>query len=258
MILDDRTCPEEIVTTVNDDITIAEPAAGQRFGTDALLLAAFARRAPRCKASELGAGSGIVSLLSAGRGKFAHIDAVEVQPGLSELCARNIARNNMSATVSAICADAREYCLRPESAGAYDAVLCNPPYMRTSGGLRSSDAGRDAARRELNGDIFELCAAAAKLLRTGGVFCTVYRPDRAADLICALRGASLEPKRLVFVCDEAERAPCLLLVESRLGAGVSLCVAPPFILRADGKPTREFEYLLENGEFPEKYNNTHI
>lgn len=241
---------DEVVTTVNDAITITEPASGQRFGTDALLLAAFAARSPRCKAIELGTGSGIVSMLCAGRGKFAHIDAVEVQSQLAELCVRNVMRNGFEDRITPVCADAREFCRRPEAAGVYGAVLFNPPYMRAGDGLCSSDAGRDAARRELHGDIFELCIAAAKLLNTGGVFYAVYRPDRAADLICALRGASLEPKRLIFVCDEAERAPCLLLVESKLGAGVSLRVAPPFILREDGQPTEGFAYLLENGIFP--------
>lgn len=243
----------EIVTTVNDNIIIAEPVNGQRFGTDALLLAAFAKSSPRSVAAELGTGSGIVSLLCAGRGKFAYIDAVEVQPALAELCGRNIERNGFADRITPHCADAREFCRLPERAGAYDAVLFNPPYMRPGDGLRSDDFGRDAARRELHGDIFELCGAAAKLLRTGGLFYTVYRPDRAADLICALRGSTLEPKRIIFVCDEADNAPCLMLTESRKGAGVSARVTPPFVLRCDGKPSPDFAFLLENGEFPGKY-----
>lgn len=244
---------DEIVTTVNDNITIAEPVSGQRFGTDALLLAAFARRSPQGIVAELGTGSGIVSLLCAGRCKYAHIDAVEVQPALAELCGRNIGRNGFADRITSYCADAREFCRIPERTGAYDAVLFNPPYMRVGDGLRSDDAGRDAARRELHGDIFELCGAAAKLLRTGGIFYTVYRPDRAADLICALRDSQLEPKRIIFVCDEADSSPCLMLTESRKGAGVSVRVMPPFILRCGGKPSPDFAYLLEHGEFPGKY-----
>lgn len=241
---------DEVVTTVNDNITIAEPVAGQRFGTDALLLAAFAKRSPKSIAVELGTGSGIVSLLCAGRGKFAHIDAVEVQPALAELCRRNIERNGLGHHVEPHCADAREFCRLPSRTGTYDVAMFNPPYMRVGDGYRSDDAGRDAARRELHGDIYELCMAVSRLLRTGGVFYSVYRPDRMADLMCALREAVLEPKRVIFVCDEIGRAPCLMLTESRKGAGVSMQVMPPFILRDGSKPTAEFAYLLENGEFP--------
>jgi len=243
----------EIVTTVNDNITIAEPVNGQRFGTDALLLAAYAKKTPKSTAVEIGTGSGIVALLCAGRRKFAHIDAVEVQPALAELCARNIERNGMEAHVSAYCADARAFCRLPERAGAYDAALFNPPYMRVGDGYRSDDAGRDASRRELHGDIFELCSAVSRLLRTGGVFYSVYRPDRLADLICALRDASLEPKRMTFVCDTAGHPPCLVLVESRKGSGVAMYLTPIFIMREGGRPTPDFMYLLENGEFPAKY-----
>lgn len=243
----------EIVTTVNDNITIAEPAAGQRFGTDALLLAALARKSPKSMAVELGSGSGIVALLCAGRGKFAHIDAVEVQPALAELCSRNVMRNGLEAIISTHCADAREFCRVPERAGAFDVALFNPPYMRVGHGYRSDDSGRDAARRELHGDIFELCAAVSKLLRTGGIFYSVYRPDRLADLVCALRAASLEPKRMIMVCDKPGHAPCLVLTEARKGAGVAMHMAPPFMLREGGMPTPDFEYLLENGEFPGKY-----
>lgn len=251
---DNHTDGGEIVTTVNDNITIAEYESGQRFGTDALLLAAFAARAPKNKAAELGTGSGIVSLLCAGRAKFAHLDAVEVQPELARLCSRNIERNAMTERVTVICADAREFCTRPNAAGAYDAVLFNPPYMRAGDGLRSESPGRDAARRELNGGITELCGAAAKLLHTGGMFYAVYRPDRAVDLICALRAVSLEPKRMVMVCDEAERPPCLMLVESKFGAGRSLEVMPPLYLREKSTPTPDFAHILENGEFPRKFN----
>lgn len=244
---------DEIVTTVNDNITIAEPVSGQRFGTDALLLAAFAKKSPKSRAVELGTGSGIVSLLCAGRGKFAHIDAVEVQPALAELCKRNIERNGLQERISAYCADAREFCRLPDSSCAYDVALFNPPYMRVGDGYRSDDAGRDAARRELHGDIFELCGAVSKLLRTGGIFYSVYRPDRLADLVCALRAAALEPKRVIFVCDELGRAPCLVLTEARKDGGVSAYVTPPFILREGKMTTPDFDYLLENGEFPRKY-----
>ncbi len=240
----------EIITTVNDNITLAELASGQRFGTDALLLAALAERSAGCKAVEIGTGSGIVSLLCADRDKFSHIDALEVQQPLAELCGRNIERNNLSDIITAICADVREYAQNTSAVAAYDAALCNPPYMRADSGRRSADPGRDGARRELNGGITEICSSVARLLRRGGVFYIVYRPDRAVDLVCALRAASLEPKKLVFVCDEAGRAPCLMLVAAIRGAGRSLEIAPPFILRDRGAPTSEYAYLLENGSFP--------
>jgi tRNA1(Val) A37 N6-methylase TrmN6 len=55
------------------------------------------------------------------------------------------------------------------------------------------------------------------------------------------------------VCDELGRAPCLVLTEARKDGGVSAYVTPPFILREGKMTTPDFDYLLENGEFPRKY-----
>ena len=75
---------EEIITPINEKLTLIQRAAGLTFGTDAYLLAAFVRGVPRGKAVELGGGTGVVSLLCAARDRFAHIDCAEIQPEYAE------------------------------------------------------------------------------------------------------------------------------------------------------------------------------
>lgn len=76
---------------VNENLRLIQKTDGLTFGTDAFLLSAYAPRAPRSRAIELGCGTGIVALLCAARGQYAHIDAVEIQPDFAELATRNAA-----------------------------------------------------------------------------------------------------------------------------------------------------------------------
>ena len=76
------------------------------------------------------------------------------------------------------------------------------------------------------------------MLRHGGLIYAVYRPDRMAELIHAMKEASLEPKRLVSVYQDTKSAPSLVLIEAKKGAAPSLRIARPLFTYRDG--TREY------------------
>ena len=100
------------------------------------------------------------------------------------------------------------------------------------------------ARAEISCSPEELCQAAAYLLRWGGSFCLVHKPERLTDLMCALRGAAIEPKRLRFVCKRAGSAPSLILLEGRRGGKPGLDIEPPLILQTEtGASTPEVDAI---------------
>ena len=238
----------ESVTYVNDGISLIQKDGGHLFGTDAYLLSAFVRPAPGKTAAELGAGSGIISLLCAQKGRFAHIDAVEVQSETAELAVRNVKLNGLEDKITVHCADVREY------RGAADAVFTNPPYIRSDAGVHNPDSQKNASRRELFGGIGDFTACAARLMQEGGAFFCVWRPDRLADLFESMRVSGIEPKRLILVFPEPSSAPCLALVEGRRGGRRgSLFVAPPFVLNENGIQTADCRLVYEKGEFGERF-----
>lgn len=228
---------DERLETVNEGLDLIQKKNGLTFGTDAYLLAAFVRSAPGALCVDLGSGTGIIALLLAQRGRVGRAVGVEVQSAFAALIDRNAALNGLDGRVRALCLDVRELSQRvlgahlgEEQGRAADVVVCNPPYMRVDSGRRNEHDEKFLARHEVCGDIGDFCAAAARVLRFGGAFYVVWRPDRLSDLMAAMRAHALEPKRMTFVHADAESEPSMVLIEARAGGSVGLKVTAPLIL----------------------------
>ena len=105
------------------------------------------------------------------------------------------------------------------------------------------------ARHETACTIEDICQKAARLLKFGGRLCFCQRPERLCDVLCAMRSAGIEPKRLQMVSKNSQTAPWLFLVEGKKGAKPFLQVEPAFLLYdADGAPTKELQRVSHYGE----------
>lgn len=232
------------MTEVNDQLSLLQHPDGLMFGTDALLLAAFIRRAPRSRAVEFGTGSGIISMLLARRNKLSHITALEVQESCAAIAERNVVLNGFSEKITVLSTDLRNF--REET----DIVFTNPPFMKADSGFPNEAEVKFIARHEVMGGIEDFCVGAASCLKYGGLFYCVYRPDRLTDLMAALRMAKLEPKRAVFVCGTVRKEPCLVLVEAKKGASSGLRLLRPLILTTDdGQDTEDMKKIYQYGDF---------
>ena len=224
--------PDERLDAVNENITLLQKKNGLTFGTDAFLLSAFCRQNAGGVAADFGCGTGIIALLLAARRRYRHVFAVEVQECFAKITAENIEKNGFSHTVTPLFADVRT--LTPAVFGReLDAVVANPPYLKKECGFASPHPEKQIARHEESGGIADFAAAAARCLKSGGLFYTVYRPERLESLFAALRAARLAPKRMVFVHDRENKAPSMVLTEAKLDACEGLRVLPPLFLHDD-------------------------
>lgn len=221
--------PDERLDEVNERLRLIQKKQGLTFGTDAYLLAAFIRPQPDVSAVELGAGTGIVSLLLTAKEKIRSVTAVEIQPSFADLIRRNAMLNGMQERVTVLQTDVRSLAAsKPEK--TVRLVFSNPPYLKAGTGRLNEAPEKEIARHELFGGIDDFCAAASRLLGSRGRFVCVWRPERLADLFSALRNNRLEPKRMVTVYPDEASAPCVVLVESVKDASASLRVLPPLLL----------------------------
>ena len=242
---------------INDNLSIYQNEGSLAFGTDAYLLSAYIKKQTKSRAAEFGAGSGVISLLLAARGKLNNITAFEIQEKIAAIAAKNVESNALSEKIEIICSDIRT--LPAEHNCTYDLVFSNPPYMRIDSGKISENDADAASRHEVFGTMEDFASSAAKLLRHGGTFVLVYTPDRLPALISALKNARLEPKRLTLVYPTSEHVPCTVLVEAKKGASDGIFITRPLIIYkdrssfSDDNYTDEMKYIYEHGDFNEFY-----
>ncbi len=235
-----RLADDERFDVVNEQIRLIQKKNGLTFGTDAFLLAAFVKSAQKVHAVDLGSGTGILPFLLLAKGKIKCATAVEVQPAFADLIKQNAKLNHFEKQVTPLCADVRE--IRPETIGGeVGLVISNPPYMKCTSGRRNESEEKYIARHEVCGNISDFCACAARLLKHGGKFVCVWRPDRLTDLLSAMHDHRLEPKRMTFVHADSASEPCSVLIEAVKGGAPSLRISKPLILyeaREENEKTR--------------------
>lgn len=232
-------------------ISITEDTELLCVGTDSLMLSAYVRANRSAAAVELGAGNGIISLLLLARDKIKSAHAIELEKAAADLCMKNAEDNGFSDRLRVLCEDVRNISFADHIGTSI--VVTNPPYMKTESGKQCKSRGMENARHEHNGDIYDFCKCAAGLLKTGGSFYLVYRPDRLSALVDALTGNRLTPKRMTFVHSDEKHSPSSVLVEARKDGASSVYITPPLLLKRDGVDTEDAVYIYENGAFPKKF-----
>ena len=236
---------------VNDDLRLIQDMDGLTFGTDALLLAGYVNGKFK-RGVELGSGSGIISMLLLTRGKVEKVTALEVQEHYADLTKRNAELNGLTDRMECLCTDVREYIPSTEA----ELVFTNPPYMKTDSGKKNLAEKKNIARHVVNGDIYDFCRSARRMLKFGGNFVAVYRPDRLIDLIDAMRSSKIEPKRMTLVHADTDSEPSMALIEGKAGGRSGLLLTKPLIIYRDSSHkeyTDDMNYIMENGSFPSDY-----
>ena len=174
------------------------------LGGDALVLGEFSSVKPGWRVCDLGTGSGALLLLLARRAENLSLTGIDMDPLSARTARENLEANRLPGEI--ITGDLRREKL---PAGRFDLVLSNPPYFPVGSGKSGGPA-----RSEEQCTLEELCAAASRLVKNGGRFSLCHRPERLADVICALRAHALEPKRLRLVSRSPGHPPSLLLAEA--------------------------------------------
>lgn len=236
---------------VNDKLSLIQETNGLTFGTDALLLAGYIGGKYK-RGCEFGSGSGIISMLLITREKISSVVALEVQKEYAGLTRRNAELNRLDDRIETVHTDIRDY--KPQR--EFDIIYSNPPYMKTSSGKENVSEKKNIARHEVCGDIYDFCNSASRMLKFGGCFTAVYRPDRLIDLIDAMRRSKIEPKRITLVYADCNSEPSMALVEGKAGGKCGLLMTKPLIIYAD-KTHRSYSddmnFIMENGSFPSEF-----
>lgn len=223
---------------------IIQKTNGFRFGTDAVLLSAFANVKKGGRVVDFCTGTGIIPILLHAKTKAAEIDGLEIIPSVADMARRSVLYNkigNINIRQGDVCEAAKIYGYE-----VFDTVTCNPPYERAGGGLKNPDNLKAAARHEVFCSLDDVMSQSAAVLKYGGNLCMVHRANRIADVMCCMRKHKIEPKRLRMVGPYMGSEPNLILIEGVKGGGPFVKNEPTlYIYDKNGNYTDEINKIYE-------------
>lgn len=231
-------------------LKVLQKAKGYRFSFDALLLSHFVRLRHGEHVLEMGTGSGVVSMILAGRWEGVKITGIDIQAEMVAMAGRSVALNGLGEKVELRRVDVREVssAFPPCS---FDVVVSNPPYRKMNSGRINPDREKALARHEIAGAIRDFLQAAGYVLKPAGRAYFIYPATRMVEILSSMRNARVEPKGLRMVYSNDKTAGKFALVEGIREGGEELEVLPPlFIYDEKGGYTEEMTGIFRELSFP--------
>lgn len=242
---------------------ISQDRCAMKVGTDGVLLGAWASGGGRVL--DIGAGTGLVSLMMAQRFPLAQVVGVEIDASAAGQAAENVATSpfadrvrieNMSLQDYAASVNT-DYCEggrmalnkdsyeNKQSVGfqPFDAIVSNPPFF--VGSLKNPDAQRSLARHTDSLPFSELFRCVRSLLSADGVFSAIV-PTAGVDAF--LSEAYLVGLSLVRRCDVrtvARKPAKRTLLAFSFHTAESICREEVVLQEADGSRSEWYRGLTE-------------
>ena len=177
------------------DLKIIQNKNLYTFTSDSVILANFIKTKPKDLVVEIGAGSGVISILVQAKNKLQKIKAFEIQPQMQALCEKNIALNHLEEKIELIKGDVKNH-EKYLSNSSVDVVFSNPPYFKCTN--FSQNEVKKLAKEEEKLSCEELVCFASEMLKSGGNFYCCYLAERSAELVYVLQKHKLAVKEMFF------------------------------------------------------------
>ena len=213
---------------------IDDSRCAMKVGTDGVLLGAWAQAAGSDRSVlDLGAGSGLLSLMLAQRYGHIGVTAVEIEPEACADCRCNFDASPWRRRLTAVCGDALEY----RSCQAPDLIVSNPPFFIEA--QQSPDERRARARHADSLSPEAVVRYAADALSAEGSVALIFPTTLADTIIFTGEMLHLKERRRLDVCMRQGRPPERTLLQ---------------LARVDGAPERSVISVRDlTGAFTDDY-----
>lgn len=231
------------------NLKILQKKDGFCFGMDSVLIANFAKISRKnAIVADLGTGTGIISILVAGKQSPEKVYAVEIQEDLVDMAKRSVKYNDLEDKIYVINADIVGIS-RGKFNKRFDYVISNPPYKKLNTGLINDNQKKLISRHEVKCTLKDVVYEASKLLKDNGDFYMVHRPDRLCDIFNVMRENKVEPKEIQLVYPHIEDEANLVLIKGVKCGKPSLKVLKPLIVyNENNEYTEELLKFYDNEE----------
>lgn len=212
------------------DMIIYQDDECLRFSLDSVLLANFVTiKLTDKKIIDLCSGNAPIPMLLSLR-TDARIFGVELQENIFKLGYDSIKENKLDNQIELINLDVLEIPKKIESE-KFDIVTCNPPYFKyTKNSLVNANDSLTIARHEVCIKLEDIFKIAKYLLKNGGTFAFVHRPERIGEIIILLQKYGFELKKMQLVYPKINKEANMVLIEAVKNGKSGLKVLKPLII----------------------------
>ena len=157
----------------------------------------------------------------------------------------SIKENGMDSQIEFINADVMDIS-KIRDAESVDVVTCNPPYFKyKEDSLINDNMVLTIARHEVKLKLEDVIKNARYILKNGGTFAMVHRPDRMIEIINLMQKYGIEPKKMRFVYPKMGKDANILLIEGIKNGKTGLKVMSPlYTHNNDGSYVEEIREMF--------------
>ncbi len=182
------------------------------FGIDAVLLADFAKVKKKEYVVDLCTGNGIIPMLLNCKSNSKKIVGVDIIEENINMCRKSAKVNGISEEVIFYNEDILKITNRLGKHGV-DVVTVNPPYMIDGSGKKNVTDEKKIARHEIMCTLEDVIRVSSDLLKYGGRFYMVHRPNRLGEIFYMMKKYKIEPKVMKLVQPYEGKVANIVLIE---------------------------------------------
>jgi tRNA1(Val) A37 N6-methylase TrmN6 len=246
------TIPEEGVALSEDSllsgrVRLRQPVDGARVSIDPVFLAASVLVEPGQLVLDIGCGTGAAMLCVAAREPLCRVVGIERQRDLVRIAGDNAILNGMANRASVMVGDLLNAPPRL-SAGAFDHVIANPPYLERARANSVPNPARAEATIEGDAALGDWVRFALAMARPKGTVTFIHRADRIDAMLGQIAGRAGEV--VVFPLWPGQGRPASrIVVRARKQVAAPARLAVGLTLHeADGRFSQAAEAVLRGGE----------
>ena len=173
------------------------------------------------------------------------IIGIEIQKEVYDLAVKSVYENKLEDRIKIINDDINNLSNLYNS-DYFDIITCNPPYFKTENELLFNNNDiKTIARHEVKLKLEDVIKNARYILKNGGTFAMVHRPDRMIEIINLMQKYGIEPKKLRLVYPKMGKDANILLIEGIKNGKTGLKVLSPlYTHNSDGSYVDEIREMF--------------
>ncbi|WP_258103715.1 tRNA1(Val) (adenine(37)-N6)-methyltransferase [Marinoscillum sp. MHG1-6] len=187
---------------------------------------------------DIGAGTGLLSLMIAQKRTNVEIEAVEIEQDAYDQCQHNFSQSPWTNRLQVIHHSVQNF----KAEGDYDLIISNPPFFKNS--LKGAQKNEQLAKHELGLTQRDLIDVVIRLLSDDGAFWVLY-PEQEADQfqqLALLKGLYCQKE---WIIRNHSQGPAFRIVRSYSKKGSSFS-SLEFVIKNEGEYTPQFINLLSD------------